>query len=146
VCAGQCWHWFDRPRASAEARRVLRAGGRALIAYFSYLPDAGSLAQATESLVLRHNPAWTMSGLDGCYPVFADDLTAVGFGTPTIFDFIVQVPFTHEAWRGRFHACHGVLALPREAVPAFDADLAVLLADHPEPVIVPHRVFGVATP
>src|SRR5512138_430908 len=23
VIAGQCWHWFDRPRAAREARRVL---------------------------------------------------------------------------------------------------------------------------
>ena len=23
VTAGQCWHWFDRPRAAAESRRVL---------------------------------------------------------------------------------------------------------------------------
>ncbi|HWJ39731.1 MAG TPA: class I SAM-dependent methyltransferase, partial [Candidatus Limnocylindrales bacterium] len=24
VTAGQCWHWFDRPRAAAETRRVLK--------------------------------------------------------------------------------------------------------------------------
>ena len=27
VCAGQCWHWFDRARAAAEVTRVLRAHG-----------------------------------------------------------------------------------------------------------------------
>ena len=26
VAAGQSWHWFDRPRASAEARRLLTPG------------------------------------------------------------------------------------------------------------------------
>src|SRR5208337_5321181 len=34
VGAGQCWHWFDRARAAAEARRVLVAAGRLLIAHF----------------------------------------------------------------------------------------------------------------
>jgi SAM-dependent methyltransferase len=28
VYVGQAWHWFDPPRALAEARRVLRPGGR----------------------------------------------------------------------------------------------------------------------
>ena len=27
VTAGQCWHWFDRPRAAAEVARLLRPGG-----------------------------------------------------------------------------------------------------------------------
>src|SRR5216684_712814 len=31
VTAGQCWHWFDRPRAAAEARRLLKAGGHLVI-------------------------------------------------------------------------------------------------------------------
>jgi SAM-dependent methyltransferase len=143
VCAGQCWHWFDRTRASAEALRLLAPGGSALIAYFSYLPDPGSLAEATERLVLRHNPGWTMHGLDGRYPMLADDLTAPGFRDPATFDFVVPTPFTHESWRGRFRACHGVLALPPETLAAFDAELAELLRAFPEPLVVPHRVFGI---
>ncbi len=27
VIAGQCWHWFDRPRAAAEVRRLLVPAG-----------------------------------------------------------------------------------------------------------------------
>jgi ubiquinone/menaquinone biosynthesis C-methylase UbiE len=38
VTAGQCWHWFDQPRATAEAARVLAAGGRIIIAHFDWLP------------------------------------------------------------------------------------------------------------
>ena len=30
VCAGQCWHWFDRKQAIAECRRLLVPGGRLL--------------------------------------------------------------------------------------------------------------------
>ncbi len=26
VAAGQCWHWFDRPKAAREARRLLASG------------------------------------------------------------------------------------------------------------------------
>src|SRR5262245_56017135 len=40
VVAGQCWHWFDRPRAAAEAARILRVTGRIVIAHFDWIPLA----------------------------------------------------------------------------------------------------------
>jgi SAM-dependent methyltransferase len=144
VSAGQCWHWFDRARAASEAFRLLRSGGHLNIAYFSYLPDAGSAAEATEELVLKHNPTWPMAGLDGRYPEFLDDLTGAGFRHVETFDFVLPSRFSHEAWRGRFRACNGVLMLPTEARARFDEDLAHLLAMRfPEPIVSAHRIFGI---
>ncbi len=144
VSAGQCWHWFDRARAAAEARRVLVPGGRLLIAHFSYLPEPGSVGAATEELVLRHNPAWTMAGSDGRHPRWKGDLRDAGFVDVESFEFDLAVSFTHEGWRGRFRACNGVLALPNDGIDAFDAELhALLAARFPEPVVSRHRVFGV---
>ncbi len=143
VCAGQCWHWFDRMRAAAEVARVLRPGGRAVIAYFSYLPFPGTVGAATEELVLRYNPTWAWAGHDGRHPEYAADLEGVGFAAPSTFDFVLPIPFTREAWRGRIRACNGVLTLPRETISAFDADLKGLLRDRfPEPLVVEHRIFG----
>src|SRR5689334_3887931 len=34
VSAGQCWHWFERAAAAAETMRVLKPGGRLVIAHF----------------------------------------------------------------------------------------------------------------
>ncbi len=144
LCAGQCWHWFDRDRAAAEAMRVLRAGGRALIAYFTYLSDPGTLGGATEDLVLRHNPGWPLAGSDGRVSWFARDLSGQGFLHIDTFEFDVEETFTRESWRGRVRACNGVFSMPPEKVAEFDADLAELLAArYPEPLHVPHRVFGI---
>ena len=144
VCAGQCWHWFEGRHAAAEAFRVLRPAGRVLIAYFSYLPLRGSVGAATEDIVLRYNPTWRWAGHDGRHPQFADDLVSTGFRTPSTFEFVVPIAFTHAAWRGRIRACNGVLMLPAEKIAGFDSDLARLLAEHfPEPIVSEHRIFGI---
>jgi SAM-dependent methyltransferase len=132
VCAGQCWHWFDRARAAAEVARVLAPGGRALIAFFSYLSEPGSLGDATEAIVLRHQPDWAWAHKDGRYPEFVPEL-----------DFALPIAFTHASWRGRFRACNGVLTLPPAEFAAFDRELAALLtASWPEPLEVEHRVWA----
>jgi SAM-dependent methyltransferase len=144
VCAGQCWHWFDRTRAAAEAMRLLDAGGRVLIAHFSYLPLDGSIAAATEQLVLEYDPLWKWAGHDGRHPEFVRELEEVGFGSRATFEFTLPIRFTHEAWRGRMRACNGVIALPAERMAAFDHDLARLLAERfPEPLAIEHRIFGI---
>ena len=40
VTAGQCWHWFDRSTAAAEVFRVLRPGGRVVVAHFDWIEKA----------------------------------------------------------------------------------------------------------
>jgi SAM-dependent methyltransferase len=144
VCAGTCWHWFDRPRAAAEAMRVLKKGGLVLVAYFAYLPTRGSVAAATEEVLQRHNPKWPWAGHDGRHPWCLHDLVGAGMRHVTTFDFVLPIVFTHEEWRGRFRAHAGVVTLPDEGMAAFDAELAALLADRfQEPVVSEHRVYGI---
>jgi SAM-dependent methyltransferase len=144
VCAGQCWHWFDRRRACAEVMRLVRPGGHAMIAYFSYLCDPGTVGAATEELVLRHNPTWQWAGDDGRHPRYGVHLGKEGFADVTTFEIDLPVAFTHESWRGRFRACNGVIALPEDGIDAFDAELATMLQERfPEPVVSMHRVYGI---
>jgi ubiquinone/menaquinone biosynthesis C-methylase UbiE len=146
VCAGQCWHWFDRPRAAAEVARVLRPGGFALIACFTYLSEPGTVGAVTEALVLRHNPSWPLAGSDGRAPWFAEDLTEQGLRHSDTFSFDLDVTMTHEAWRGRLRACNGIMTLPPDRIAAFDHDLTELLGrDYPNPIEVPHRLFGIVS-
>jgi ubiquinone/menaquinone biosynthesis C-methylase UbiE len=144
VTAGQCWHWFDRPRAAAEAFRVVRPGGALAIAHFDWIPERGSVVAATEALIEEANPAWKLGGGRGVHPRWLADLSEAGFADIETASFDHPQPYTHEGWRGRIRASAGIKAsLAPEAVAAFDAKLAAMLArDFPdEPLLTPHRVW-----
>ena len=140
VTAGQCWHWFDRPRTVAEVGRVLVPGGRLIIAHFDWLPMRDNVVAMTEQLVERYNPAWHLGNNSGLYPQWLADVAEGGFAAIETFSFDVDVPYTHEAWRGRMRASAGVGAsLAAADVAAFDADLATALADGWPPQRTPAR-------
>ena len=145
VTAGQCWHWFDRPVAIAEARRVLKpATGRLAILHFDWLPLPGNAVAATEALIETHNPAWNMGGGTGLWPQWIPEVQAGGFTDVETFSFDTAVPYSHTSWRGRIRASAGITALDAEATSAFDQALATLLRrDFPsEPILLPHRIWG----
>lgn len=152
VTAAQCWHWFDRDRAAAEARRVLRPGGAIVIAHLDWLEndDGSGIVAETCALIRDHNPAWPPAplriGRRGLYPQWLLDLDRAGFVTLEVFSIDTDLLYTPGAWRGRVRASAGVSAsLPPAAVARFDDDLAAHLADRypPTGLRVPHRVFAV---
>jgi SAM-dependent methyltransferase len=145
VTAGQCWHWFDRPRAAAEARRMLAPGGRLAIVHFDWIPLPGNVAAATEALILRYNPGWAFAGGVGMYPPWLEDAAVAGFTGIETFSVDVGVPYSHEAWRGRIRASAGVAAtLDSDAVARFDGEHAAMLAHEfpADPLVVLHRVWA----
>jgi len=145
VSAGQCWHWFEPARAAREVRRLLRPGGRVVIAHFDWLPLPGNVVEATERLIRQHNPGWRGHGGSGLYPACLADLALAGFAGLETFSFDQAVSYAHEAWRGRIRASAGVAAsLDAAAVARFDAEHKALLAhDFPgDPLQVPHRCWA----
>jgi SAM-dependent methyltransferase len=145
VSAGQCWHWFDRSQVVREVRRLLKPRGTLVIAHFDWLPLPGNVVEATEQLIARYNPVWTMGGGDGLYPVWLRDVAVAGFGNLETFSFDLDVAYSHRAWRGRIRASAGVAAsLPPGEVRRFDAELGRLLAERfpADPLAVPHRSFA----
>ena len=144
--AGQCWHWFDRPRAALEARRVLAPGGILMMAHFDWLRVPGNVVEATEALILKHSPSWTGAGKSAPYGAWYLDLGIAEFAGIESFSFDTDAPYTHEAWRGRIRASAGIGALlPPDKVAAFDAEHAALLARAfpADPLAVPHRCWAV---
>lgn len=157
VSAGQCWHWFDRPIAAAEVKRILKPDGHVVIAHFDWLPLKDNIVDETERLIQKYNPKWyeTFANGFGLYPQWWRDLGEAGFLDIQTFSFDMDVPYSHEAWRGRIRASAGVGAsLSDEDVSRFDLELKSMLevreqaevkkeADLHPVLKIPHRVFVV---
>lgn len=147
VTAGQCWHWFDRPKAASEAFRVLKPGGLMVVAHFDWLPLAGNVVEATENLILKYNPAWALGGGVGMYPDWLADMANAGFYGIETHSFDMQQPYSPDAWCGRIRASAGIKAsLDAPAIEAFDAELRTLLQEkYPQdPLMIPHRAWFVS--
>jgi SAM-dependent methyltransferase len=143
ITAGQCWHWFDGPAVARECRRILRPEGTLVIAHFNYLPLPGSVAEASEALILERKPDWAFAGITRMEGRWDAQLRGAGLSHLESFSYEIDVEYTHEAWRGRMRACNGVLALGAQRAAEYDDELARLLKTHfPEPLIVRHEVFA----
>jgi SAM-dependent methyltransferase len=142
VIAGQCWHWFDGPVVARECARLVRPGGTVAIAHLDYVLERGGVAEATEAVVLRHNPGWPMAGTDGIYERWRPELVAAGLVELDSFWYDERFVYRREAWRGRIRACNGVIELPDPAArAAVDREIAATLERFAEPLEILHRVF-----
>ena len=101
VVAGQCWHWFDRPRAAAEIARILRPDGRLIVAHFDWIPLTGNVVRATEELIESHNPEWKLGNGLGIYPQWLHDLGEVNYRELETFSYDEPVSYSPAGWRGR---------------------------------------------
>ncbi|HEX9291885.1 MAG TPA: class I SAM-dependent methyltransferase [Anaeromyxobacteraceae bacterium] len=144
ITAGQCWHWFDRPAAAAECRRLLRPGGQLVLASFNYQPHPGTVPQVSEALLLERHPAWPWAGMFRMPGRYDHDLAAAGFAGLREVAYEVEVRYDRAGWLGRMRACNGVLALrDPAAIAEYEAALARALRERfPERFGVLHEVFA----
>lgn len=145
VLAGQCWHWFNHEKAINEIKRVLKPGGKIVIAHYDWLPLSNGPALLSEQLIKQYNPGWNGDGGTGFYPTWAMQLAEFGINDIQSFSFTHNANYTHEAWRGRIRACAGVKAsLSEEEVANFDSVHGkLLLKKFPNDILViPHRCFA----
>ena len=138
VTANQCFLYFDPEQLVNNLRRWLKPDGVLVISHFSWLPAPGSVAAASEKLILQHNPNWQGANYTGPrYPGLTPEMHYSGY-----FYYDEAIPFTREAWMGRIRASRGIGAtLNADQVAAFDAEHKQLLREIAEPEFgITHRI------
>jgi SAM-dependent methyltransferase len=127
ITANQCWLYFDKAKAIAQARRLLSPGGLLVTSHFSWLPRLDPIARASEALILKYNPQWSAADWDGEIPAMPRWATAE-FRLRAMFWYDENIAFTRESWRGRIRANRGVgAALSDSEIAAFDVEHGALL-------------------
>ncbi len=146
ISAATCWHWFDRPKAAAEARRLLRPEGRLVIACLDWHARPGNVVQLTAEAIRRFSPAPAPKSWNTFqYPEWTKDLSAAGFDAWEAFAFTTQLPYSPQAWLGRIRASAGVgPVMDRPTLARFDTELRQTLKENfsHETLSVDHMVFA----
>lgn len=141
ITCGQCWHWFDRPRAAVQLIKALAPGGALVICHLDWLARPGTPAGVTHGIIesLGIQPDLTFDTV-GIYPQWAVDVAQAGFVDTETFSFEWTVPYDIEGWRGRMRASAW-------ADPRLDAALTEALQTcWPDGALqVPHRVWALVT-
>ena len=129
VTACQCFCYFDHDIVAPEIARILKPGGRLIIAYISWLPFESETAMASEKLMLRYNPQWTghshvLKPVGSHHELYDRLFRQVGDVCEN-----VDVPYTRESWNGRVCACRAILpSLPADVCAEFSREHMELLA------------------
>jgi len=136
ITGNQCWHFFDVPKAIAEASRLLVPGGLLAVSDFFWVAKLDPIAARTEELILKFNPQWTGMGWSGDLPAQPDGKIVASF------EYDEPIPFSRETWRGRLRTCRAIgPSLTSAEVEAFDEEHRRLLeATTPERFEILHRI------
>ncbi len=146
VSAATCWHWFNRPEAAAECRRLLRRDGRLLIAHLDWISIPGNVIDTTLNVIDGFGFAQTSGFWTFQYPEWLFELVDAGFDAWQIFGFSTTLSYSHAAWRGRVKASARVgPAMSPETFERFDLALSEALSERfpHETLRVDHRVFAI---
>ncbi|TAA70494.1 class I SAM-dependent methyltransferase [Planococcus salinarum] len=146
ITAIHCWNVLPTEQTISEIYRVLKPGGKFILAQFDPVSIKNSVVTETEKIVSRFNTEWSRKSTHGIYPQWINDCYDGGFRNVETFSFDDLIPFSHEEWKGKMRTDESIGgSLQDEEVKAFDHALSILLEEQfDENVLdVPHRMFSV---
>ncbi|MCM3758271.1 class I SAM-dependent methyltransferase [Sporosarcina aquimarina] len=146
VTAVHCWEVLPMEQASSEALRVLKGGGKFVVAQFAQLPIGNNIVSRTENLVAEHNFNYIPQNNFGFYPQWIEEIYEVGFSHIETFTFDVLTTLTQDEWRGRMRTSTEIGgSLSKEEIVLFDKELDILLKGSfaGDVLEIPHRMFAI---
>ena len=142
VTACQCFWYFPVETTVPEIKRVLKPGGKLAILSMIGLPRESAILAKSEELVLKFTPNWN-GGDWGRKKLSEPDWLGNDFRVVDLYDYVEDVAFTRESWRGRMRACRGVGAsLSPNLVEQYDNELDTALREIAgEAFTIPHQMI-----
>jgi len=139
ITACQCFFYFDHERIAPALRRMLKPGGQLLVLYMAWLPFEDEIAEASEELVLKYNPAWSGAG-ETMHPIIIPEVYEKDFELVYQETYPIKVHFTRESWHGRIKTCRGIGAsLTEKEISAWEQEhLKLLTETAPEEFAIQH--------
>ena len=139
VTACQCFMYFDRAVILPKIHKILKDSGHFCILFMTWLPDESEIANNSEKLVLKYNPAWTGGGFKR-YTVGTLEWAKKLYEVENIETFDLNVTFTRDSWHGRIKACRGIGAssLTDGEIAAFEKEHLEYLKTQPESFDILH--------
>ena len=106
ITACQCYWYFDFEKTAKEFSRILKPNGKVLFLEMEWLPFEDKIANESENLVLKYNPAWNGKGAIQ-KPISIPQEYEKNFKLIAHEEWKLPVHFTRESWNGRMKACRG---------------------------------------
>lgn len=143
ITASMCWTYFDVKRMKMEIPRLLRSGGLLMVSTLIWERQERGVVAETHELIARHNAevrGWRHRRNPEAEIV--PDWSKNWLRLKTFHEFLVDVPFSRESWRGRIRACRWIgAALSGAQTETFDGEHASLLERiAPAKFLIPHRI------
>jgi 2-polyprenyl-3-methyl-5-hydroxy-6-metoxy-1,4-benzoquinol methylase len=142
VTASMCWGYLDKKRIVELVKRVLRKDGLLLLSSSSWISDHNEISRQTVELIGSYFPGFESRGTAPGVRDIRPEWSRNDFQVRTFHQYVGNIPFTHESWRGRIRASKWVgAALSQDKVEAFDRDLAAILEKiAPETFEIAHNI------
>jgi len=127
VAAGQAFHWFDRPAAKQEFRRILRPPGWVVLAWNERLVE-GPFLEAYEALLDRYSPDYRQVDHRRMDAAVMDEF--YGPGRWKEAEFPNEQRFDLEGLLGRMHSSSYAPPAGSEAYRHVNEELARIFAEN----------------
>lgn len=141
ITACQCFMYFDKEVLLPLLHDFLKPDGHLCVLYMAWLPFESEIANTSEELVLKYNPAWSGGGMTR-YELDTPPWCGELFAPVDLLTFDCPVAFTRESWHGRIKACRGIGAssLSDAEIAAWEKEHLAYMQTVPESFTIPHYV------